>query len=641
VVSLRVGDGRELAGRAPSGFLARDVAANSDVYGFEKGRCAPLGLTIHAEFTAARDHIAVHGRLSGTTGRDRAVTLAFALPLDATGWRWGEDIRRSRVIAGREEYASTVGVRGGATGTMSLYPLAAVWNPRTGLALALDMGRPALYRVSYHAGTRQLLIAYDFGLVKETRRFPSAAEFRFVLYRFDPRWGFRAAFSKLVDLFPAYFMVRSREQGLWMPFTDVSRVEGWRDFGFRYHEGNNNVPFDDANGILSFRYTEPMTWWMPMPREVPRTVPDALRVREEWARGDRESHRRLAAASRAAGVTDSRGDPALLFRNAPWCDGAVWSLNPNPHLPGVPNGATVHWDAAIRRSLYGPGARGRLDGEYLDSLEGYVTAELNFRREHFAHTTVPLAFSVDTRRPALFKGLAAYEFTRWMGEEMRRMGKLLFANGLPYRFSFLCPWLDVMGTETNWLDRGRYAPESDARMSLWRTMACRKPYLLLMNTDYDAFTPDLVEKYFQRSLFYGFFPGMFSHNAADRPYWQNPKWYNRDRPLFKQYLPIIRRVAEAGWQPVTGARCDNPRIFVERFGPAATGPVYLTLLNDTAAPQRGTVSLGAEARGGQGTVALRELISGRALAATGGRFGVTLVPQEAWAVEMRGAPTRR
>ena len=52
--------------------------------------------------------------------------------------------------------------------------------------------------------------------------------------------------------------------------------------------------------------------------------------------------------------------------------------------------------------------------EYLDSLEGYVTAELNFRREHFRFSTVPLTFSAETKEPVLFKGLAVYEFTRWL-----------------------------------------------------------------------------------------------------------------------------------------------------------------------------------------------------------------------------------
>jgi hypothetical protein len=421
-----------------------------------------------------------------------------------------------------------------------------------------------------------------------------------------------------------------------MPFTDVGTVQGWQDFGFRYHEGNNNIPFDDANGILSFRYSEPMTWWMPMPREVPRTEPEALRVREEWARGADESRRRMAEVSRSAGMADADGKPRLLFRSEPWCDGAVWSLNPNPHLPGPLNAATVHWNDALKTRLYGPEARGTLDGEYLDSLEGYVTAELNFRREHFRYTTVPLTFASDTKQPALFKGLAVHEFTRWIAEDVHRMGKLAFANGVPYRFTFLCPWLDVMGTETNWVRGGQYQPASDAQMSLWRTLSYQKPYLLLMNTNYDGFTPEMVEQYFQRSLFYGIFPSMFSHNAAENPYWRNPTWYNRDRPLFKQYIPLIKRIAEAGWQPVTEATCDNPGIFAERFGPDAGGAVYLTLMNDTAEPQSGTVTVDAAALGLRGPLAAQELVSGKRLAADGMRFRVELRPQEVWGVRVTG-----
>ena len=243
---------------------------------------------------------------------------------------------------------------------------------------------------------------------------------------------------------------------------------------------------------------------------------------------------------------------------------------PRPSRTGTPNAATVYWNEVVRQRRYGAQAKAQLGGEYLDSLEGYVTADLNFNRKHFRYTTVPLTFSSDTKQPALFKGLAAFEFTRWMSDDVHRLRKLMFANAVPYRFTFLCPWLDVMGTETNWLDHGEYQPASDAQMSLWRTMSGQKPYLLLMNTDFNAFTPDLVEKYFQRSLFYGIFPSMFSHNAADNPYWQNPSWYDRDRPLFKKYIPLIKQVAEAGWQPVTEARWSAPTILWPQGSPTST-----------------------------------------------------------------------
>ena len=54
--------------------------------------------------------------------------------------------------------------------------------------------------------------------------------------------------------------------------------------------------------------------------------------------------------------------------------------------------------------MYGVRAKSQLDGEYLDSLEGYVTADLNFRREHFRYTTVPLTFASETKQPRFIKG---------------------------------------------------------------------------------------------------------------------------------------------------------------------------------------------------------------------------------------------
>jgi len=38
------------------------------------------------------------------------------------------------------------------------------------------------------------------------------------------------------------------------------------DFGFRFKEGNDETGWDDQHNILTFRYTEPMTWWMGCPR---------------------------------------------------------------------------------------------------------------------------------------------------------------------------------------------------------------------------------------------------------------------------------------------------------------------------------------------------------------------------------------
>jgi hypothetical protein len=639
--------GGQFASTAPSGFMVRDVMSNSDFYGFIGGDCAELGLRLKSEIRAEPDHLVISGRISDLRQKDRAVTLVFALPLDATGWRWGDDIHRSRIINDEGDFDQVVSARCGATGTLSLYPLAAISGRQVGLGLALDLGHPAQYRLGYHAGTKQLYIAYDFGLVPETQRFPASADFQFILFRFDPRWGFRAAWEKYTGIFKDYFTVRSQDQGLWMPFTDISTVQGWEDFGFKYHEGNNNVPWDDAHGILSFRYTEPMTWWMPMAKDVRRRSPEVLRERDRLAAAEKGDNREMALISRSTAMFDETGQPALLFRNEPWCNGAVWSLNPNPGLPGtsvtasrdstasipVRNAATLYWNDAAWQQLYGPTNLTHLDGEYLDSLEGYVTADLNFRRDHFAFSSVPLTFTTDTHVPALFKGLAVFELTRWLGQEVHRLGKLMFANGVPYRFSFLCPWLDVMGTETDWVRNGEYYPASDEQMCLWRTLAGAKPYLLLMNTDYDVFNPSMVERYFQRSLAYGMFPGMFSHNAAENPYWRNPKWYNRDRPLFKKYLPLIKQVSEAGWQPVPASQSDNDRIWIERFGPRADGATYLTVFNDTDKTQEGSLKLDTARLSVANAPPPTEVLSGKTFSSTSD-WKVSLAPQEVWVIKV-------
>jgi hypothetical protein len=628
-------------GPAPGGFMARDVARNSDFHPFNQGQCPELGLRLDYTLTPRSNHLVMTGRVADTTGQDRAITLVFALPVrtngflpDSLGDHYGPVIRPPRA------YSTETQVKCGATGTLALYPVLPMWQGNTGLALGLDLAKPAIYRLGYDRALQWLWIAFDFGLAPETRRFPRAAEFQFILYHFPAAEGFRGAWQKYLDIFPDYFVVRSKDQGIWMPFTDISTVQGWQDFGFKYHEGNNNVPFDDAHQILSFRYTEPMTWWMPMPKDVPRTREAALKIRDELLERGKPHQRTPAKVTLVAAMHDESDQPALLFRNEPWCDGAVWSLNPNPWLPGPTNFATWHWSDDTKRLLYGPGAKGQLDGEYLDSLEGYVTTDLNYRRDHFAHTTVPLTFASDTKRLALFKGLAVFEFTRWFCDDVHQMGKLTFANGVPYRFTFLCPWLDVMGTETDWNPGGRWSPPADATLSLWRFMSGAKPYVLLMNTHYDAFTPELVEKYFQRCAFYGFYPSMFSHNASENPYWQNPTWYNRDRPLFRKYIPVIKQTAEAGWRPVTSATCDNPDLWLERFGPGQTPAVYVTVFNPTAQTQTGRIQWTPPANQAPQQMTVEELITARpvAVSAATASWTCTLAPEQTAVFKITPAP---
>lgn len=785
-----------------AGFFCRDVAAGSD---FRQPRGTvqvtgntaswraedeALSLRLSAQVAAHRDHIVVHGEVEDTTGADRAVTVYFSLPLDAVGWTWFDDARRGRRIEPATTYTNLVRVNAGATGYASRYPLACVAGRDDARALAVPLDQPRIVGMSYDADSGELYAGFHLGLSAETRAFPSRADFTLVLYRPDPAWGFRSALKRYYELFPQCFTKRNPKEGIWMPFTDVSTVEGWQDFGFQFHEGNNNVAFDDQAGIDSFVYVEPVSHWLSMPPEMPRTVEQALALLHQKAEaGDSQSRATLTSATYTAS-----GDMYVDFLDTPWCNGALFYLNPAPallddkpeevtqwrhctaalwrafspaaqavkgwnayqmgytpapgegregsgaicctaqqpqerrgaaqavllnqqrpsnlvvrawsraeevtgqsetgycvyvdlvHQDGTPSWGhhasfavgthdwqqvelVIHPEKPVRTATvyvlfrgshtgrvwfddvylgnegaeenllqnpgFEPGAAKRavLDGIYIDSAEMGATI-LNFRREHWRYCTLPLTFTPQGRvcQLTIFPSV---EFARELALRLHEQGKMLMANSTPAQFPWLAAWCDVMGTETNWAREGRYTPQSDETLCYRRALCYQRPYLLLLNTVYDQFPNEWVERYFKRAIAYGIFPSMFSHNAATDRYWERPNLYNRDRALFKHYIPICQAIAAAGWEPVTHATCADVDIWLERFGPGGDGALYLTVFNSSSEPRAVTVSLDVDALGITADMRARDLVTDAPVPITAGQLKLSLGPEDLVVVKLR------
>jgi hypothetical protein len=595
-------DGMPVARSAPvgSGFQLRDVAAGSDWLflqpdGKHRSQSHRLDIDVtcdEEEHDGARFYDV---SVEDTSGRDRAVTLVFALPFASKELRWLADPRRSELVEADREYMVVSRFQAGANGRISRYPLGAVADRHRGLALGIDPTCPAQFRIGYSEGSGELYLAYDLGLAPEKPR----SQVRFCRFGFEPNDGFRGALSHYYTLFPDAFRCRTPQQGLWMPFAKTSKVRGWEDFGFKFKEGNNETQWDDQHGIITFRYTEPMTWWMPMTKGTPRTLAAALAEARRLA----ERGNVPAKALLTSGYHDSQGRFAAKLLDTPWCNGAVWSMNSMPGIAGEITDFKSKWNPAIREELYGPRRHGDLDGEYIDSSEGYVTDELDFRRDHFAAARTPLTFSPEEHQPAIFRGLIAFEYIRGIESDIHAQGKLMMANGAPDRLCWLAPMLDVSGTETDWHPNHIWRPMSDAEM-LYRRAICKgKPFCFLMNTQFEDFSHELVERYMKRCLAYGMFPGFFSHNAAEGHYFTRPELYDRDRPLFKRYVPLCKRVAEAGWEPITQASSNDEHVYVERFGKR-----LWTIFNDSGERRTPTITW-ANAPTARG----RELLSGRAI----------------------------
>ncbi|MDR0871683.1 MAG: hypothetical protein LBN39_12920 [Planctomycetaceae bacterium] len=554
----------------------RDAAANSDFLSVRSGTGSALGIKTDVKFGNT-----VEITLENTDGTDRCLTLVVARNCKDLTDKSFCRIRENVPVKG-EMMVPSQQYQVGSNGRQAKFPFAAIIGNDAdkkcqGYALGIDLSYPAFFRLGYNDYTSELFAAVDVALTKESPK----AVLKFVEYNFNGKDGFRGAVAQYYELFPDFFRCRTPEQGVWMPFAAISKVPQFEDFGFKFKEGNDEPAFDDEHNILTFRYTEPMTWWMPMPKESPRTYEAAMDiVNKEAAKGNA-----YAEALLKCGMKTADGKVSHIFLDTPWCTGVVWSYCDLPNIAG--GGYAVKWNKKLADDLYGVSPnrlRSGIDGEYIDSSEGYVTAVLDYDRSHFSAARCPLVFDGDNFKPAIFRGLVAYEYTRSMSEDIHRRGKLMMANSTPHALCWLAPYLDVMGTETNWNYDNRWSPMGDDELMFRRVLCGPKPYCFLMNTDFTKWSYECTEKFIKRSLAYGMFPGFFSADASTGHYFKNPDLYERDRPLFKKYIPLCKLVAEANWQPLTFAVSNVDNVYVERFGNELPKSIF-TVFNDTGKTQ--------------------------------------------------------
>ena len=564
-------------------FLVRDVAGKS---GFATMDGTAKGLRLAQSCERRSGARFFDATLVNQMNGDRAVTMAYVLPLPKGDLTWHIHPRASQSLDGvktekRNAFTSLCGAGG-----LSHWPFGAVTVGDRGIAIGLDPSAPAYFRTAVNPALRLLYISFDIGLTAEK---PSA-HVRFCVFPFDAAEKFRGALEAYMRIFPEAFAVRKKRHGIWMPFNKISMVQGWEDFGFAVKEGDNETAWDDAHGITTFHYTEPGTWWMRISAKDGRTSLSLDECIDKAMRCARDGDS-MALAWLTSVCRDERGKPLGLQLNTPWCNGMVWSMNSAPGIKGEVTdfGGKIGEKELAKRYPVGVVPPMGLDGEYVDSADLYVTAALDFDRAHFGAMKTPLCFSRDTCSPGIFKGMIAYEYVRSLADRLHPQGRLVMGNSTPIRWCWLAPYLDVMGYEIDWNAKSGWQPASDEQMLFHRALCGGKPFCYLMNTDLATFTNDKVEKFMMRSVAYGLFPGIFSKTTSGRHYFDWPELYNRDRALFKKYVPICRVISESGWRPVNRVlEADDGNVFLEQFGPE-DGTCYVTIFNNST--RRRTVKM--------------------------------------------------
>jgi hypothetical protein len=528
------------------------------------------------------------GQLTSATvedasGRTRAVTIYYVVRAEGASL-WWNDIRNAAPItsAATSDLFNGYSVNEGATGTMSYYPFGCVTGPASGRALGMPPLLGArIARIGYNVPAALLYVAFDVGLtgqnlVNSDGQGHGRADVAAVSYDVDPAWAFRDAAARYYAFFPDAFAKRTPVEGTWLAFFDVNSIPQPADFGFAFHESPVSVANDHALGLLSFRYSIPMNYEMSMPPSTPRTYDAALAQIMAALQGADPVNRSWAEAVINSCTQDANGRYNMVLETKPWNDGADWIMNPNPFIPSSPDSCTMAsllYTPAMADQLYAPANPNAMDGEFLDAVEAWRDV-VDFSATGLRYTQSPPTFRTGSNRPIIPEWFNVYDLVAFMSKDLHSRNKLLMANGTGWYVHAFLPLVDVPAAEVEWMNNGVWLPDNDQRFNYRRTLSYHKPFLLLQNTDFTLFGPTQIEKYFQRGLFYGCYPSMFHQTGYTSYYFQTPSLYNRDRPLFKKYIPLIRTLSQAGWEPVTYARASTPAIYVERYGNQ-----YLTVYN--------------------------------------------------------------
>lgn len=589
------------------------------------------------------DYTEINGELIHLEAGNSCATLRIIFPLEAKTWKWHRGLDKTEIMKNGMLYTDTVSIRttippdgafnaevlreGGygdpvGKGSMSYYPLAAITSDAKGFGIGVDMSVPVVYRL---AGKKDagLIAEFDLATSPLTVKFPDRSFFRLVRFDFEPEWGMRKALEQYYTIYEEAFRKRVITEGIWLPFTPLRSIPGWGDFGFAFHEtswGSNdmkdgkkipNILSDRETGVLSFQYTEP--WDVQLPISTKTIAYDTL-VSDKSVP---VKHREYLSTS---ATYDKNGRWQARRLNTPWFRtgwAASITTNCDPEIPGF-----NRYQFVLKEEI-NPSRKMNVDGIYFDSMEWNWHHDLNYREEHFAYTDYPLTFSKSVGTPAIWNFSSEFEFMKKIADEMHLQGKLAMGNGHGWN-PFAASNLDLFGAELSWYSSHDH--DVDA-LDFKRAISFRKPIVFLLNEGLNdkAFTEAPYygyEVYFEKMMAYGFFPSFFSVDASNDPYWQDKRKIKNGRPFFKRYIPLIKEISAAGWEPVTMARSGSSGIRIERFGRGDR--IFFTIRNNSAGNVECTVKVDAGKLGITDKYTAREMTGGNTVEIKGGTFRLAI-----------------
>ncbi|MCK5805296.1 MAG: carbohydrate binding domain-containing protein [Lentisphaeria bacterium] len=480
------------------------------------------------------------------------------------------------------------------------YPLACVTDGKgtIGLGMAIPPDSPCGFRFEYDWEERMLVLTLKFGLSALPRRaeLQSQAPFRFVIFAVDGRWGFRDAVQRYYSLFPKQFERVTKLDGLWL-LGRLGKIPNPHHYAYAEH-GEGNAELDSFWGIYTCPYVlvgqrefstsagsyeEAMSKYAQLDPALRSFYGPGLKEIIENCHLQRADGKRSLLLRRRGG---SLNGPAV----------ATFPMNPDPSLYEGTDRKTAGKETLAHVASILERASG-VDGIYVDSLSSWG-AYKNARREHFEFADIPLTHDKQGN-VVMDNALAHIEFLRALRKQMPSRDKVIFGNGIRRGRAWAAFCCDVLGVEAS-----RSVHRGASHYAFFRTVARHKPFLLLYYYNYPKM--DLpregVSEYIQSAVAFGISP-------ETRPF---GKERERDLDLYNTFIPILRLLGQAGWEPLTHAISTDATVWLERFGTGAKG-LFFTLYNPTDAPKTVGITIDHDALAYGADQPIREIVLKRRL----------------------------
>ena len=566
-------------------------------------------LAVQLTYQACSSYVKIDHDLTDlrTIKTPRMFRLNFILPINTLNLNWEDDIYRSRPILSHDSvYENTINAN---DLKVSTYPFNSINNTSTGITMAVPMNPPTYQYCSYQLDRgfkSEMMVATS---PSSTQPYYGKVHWSIYLYKTDaPAWGFRSAAKKYYQLFPGYFIRNNLEEGCWFYGVQPTNVPAPLDFGAKFYEtssvSSTLLSFCQNTGIEIYYYLEPWGVWQNVGFVTTKPpYEDRVQTLTNWAT-DTLSSALLMRAPRwytAQAILNSSyqnvsgrfyiDDNSYYWHQ--WSGSSAWNQhwpsNPSLNIPG-PNTGTLYKNYYIDYKINDK------SGDYIDSIAatgGFGNVK-DFTASHLSANQYPLTLSLNEGRPMTTSQLAQSEFLEWLNAYHHARGKKVMGNIFPTAYRFYAHQLDILGSEI--FD----VTESETYAAMRRTMSYQKTNTnLLQWWETNYLTNEEIQSYVKNQLFYGFFPGIsaagggLNFGLPDR-YFNHPEMYERDRPLFQTYIPLIKSISHAGWEPVTYAACSNAQIRLERFGVWSTGAIYLNVKNISTTQQTATLQIQAD-----------------------------------------------